>query len=325
MDYKQSLMDALKTMYLGDLAAGQKFKALAYKKVLSQLEKMQGPVHSMNDVAHLEGMGQKIKAKFEEIFATGKLCAAAKMAERTDVAAMDALLGIHGIGPAKARNLIMSGILSVADLRDAFQLDASLLTTAQQLGLKYYEASQQRIPRAEMIVHEASLLRSIPVGLNGTIVGSYRRSAASSGDIDMLITYKSSVSEVDAAKLFKTFAESMGTVYASVEKLAGGAKKWMGFVTLPGGTARRLDLLLTPPDEYAFALFYFTGSDKFNVAFRKYCLEHGYTLNEHALTPTKENVRAPPKMTTEEDIFAFFHLAYVYPNERIDGSVIRAC
>ena len=104
--------------------------------------------------------------------------------------------------------------------------------------------------------------------------------------------------------------------------------------------ARRVDLLMTPEEEYAYSILYFTGSDRFNVAFRQHALEKGYTLNEHALTVVNPSTKAakppsehtltivdekakPPPMESEEDIFRFLGLRYVLPTDRIDGKQIR--
>lgn len=38
-------------------------------------------------------------------------------------------------------------------------------------------------------------------------------------------------------------------------------------------TARRLDFLYTPPEEYAFAILYFTGSKDFNTGMRMLALK----------------------------------------------------
>jgi DNA polymerase/3'-5' exonuclease PolX len=61
---------------------------------------------------------------------------------------------------------------------------------------------------------------------------------------------------------------------------------------------------------------YFTGSDKFNIQFRKKALERGYTLNEHALTPVREGVPEVPLMADEKEIFAFLGMEYVPPEKR---------
>jgi len=327
MDYKSIVLSALDTMRLGELAASERFKAAAYKKAIDTLKRMDGPLTKIEDIAGLEGIGKKIHEKIVEILATGALQSANRMAARTDVGAMEELLAVHGIGPAKARILIAAGIQSIADLRTRSAADKKLLTSAQKLGLKYYEDGKQRIPRAEMVKHEAILLAAIadkaavPSSLQGSIVGSYRRGAANSGDIDMLLTYKTS--EADASAFLSKAIESFTNSGYVIDTLVSGAKKWMGYVRLnASSTARRLDIMITPPEEYAYAILYFTGSDKFNIAFRKHCLSLGYSLNEHTLSRTDPSKPAPGPMSTEEDIFKFVSLKYIPPTERVDQKQI---
>ena len=108
-----------------------------------------------------------------------------------------------------------------------------------------------------------------------------------------------------------------------IDILALGDKKCMAFVKL-GNKARRLDLLITPEKEYAYALLYFTGSDQFNVEFRKYALTKGYTLNEHTLLKKDLKSKDVPEIKTEKDIFDFLGLVYKEPIERInEDSVVR--
>ena len=317
-DFKSLILSSLDTMRLGELAAdGGKYKALAYKKAIDTIRRYDGPITSAEQLKTAEGIGKKIYDKIVEILATGGLAAAERMKERSDVGAMDALLGVHGIGPVKAKELMRAGITSIASLRTAVSADPELLNDTQKIGLAYYEASQERIPRTEMMTHETRLKSLLPATLTGTIVGSYRRGAANSGDIDMLVTYDPSISEKDASKAFKTLVTSLATTY-TVEKLAGGAKKWMGFIQMAGGVARRLDLLLTPPEEYAYAILYFTGSDKFNVAMRKYALTLSYSLSEHGIKLMSDRAKSVPPMRTEEDIFAFLGLRFIPPTERVN-------
>lgn len=48
---------------------------------------------------------------------------------------------------------------------------------------------------------------------------------------------------------------------------------------------RRIDIRLTPHDQYYCSILYFTGSDMFNKAMRAHALEYGFTLNEYSLRP----------------------------------------
>ena len=158
----------------------------------------------------------------------------------------------------------------------------------------------------------------------GEVVGSYRRGAPDSGDIDMLITYSGATLAAAAKRLFHEFVDVLDDSGYVLDQLVSGDKKWMGYVAkTPRSKARRLDLMLTPPEEYAYAILYFTGSDKFNVAFRTYAKTKGYTLNEHTMVPVKgSGAPMPPGMKTERDIFAFLGLRYVRPEERVDGAQI---
>jgi DNA polymerase/3'-5' exonuclease PolX len=84
---------------------------------------------------------------------------------------------------------------------------------------------------------------------------------------------------------------------------------------------RRLDLLVTPPEEFPFAVFYFTGSDSFNVAVRSHALTMGFTLNEHALTVVKTGDRVSG-IRTERQLFTVLHLAWVEPPDRTGAEAV---
>jgi hypothetical protein len=50
VDFKPLILDSLETMRLGEVARGERFKALAYKKALDALKRFDGPVHVAEDV-----------------------------------------------------------------------------------------------------------------------------------------------------------------------------------------------------------------------------------------------------------------------------------
>jgi len=163
----------------------------------------------------------------------------------------------------------------------------------------------ERIPRKEMEHHRTILEKIIP---EMEIVGSYRRGAETSGDIDVLIKGN--------LNLYVSMLQECGYI---IEILALGPHKCMA-ISQVNGKARRLDLLVTPDEEYAYAMLYFTGSDKFNVTFRQHALNMGYTLNEHRLEliDKESKVSKVPYMKTEKDIFEFLGLRYIEPSKRIN-------
>ena len=315
MDNKQKILNSLEVLRIRDLQSGEKFSALAYTKAIRELKKLNS-ITSVEDVMGVAGVGKKIKAKIQEILETGSLEAATKAMTELKIDVYQDLLKVYGIGPVKAKELIDKyKISSLDDLRE----HPELLTEGQKLGLKYYEDSLERIPRAEMKEHEEKILSYMPEGIKGIIVGSYRRGAESSGDIDVLIKIPEKYSKKEQKELFETIVSSMVEDDYMVDLLSQGEKKVLGYARInKKAKVRRIDLLATPEKEYPYAVLYFTGSDSFNVAFRKYALSKGYTLNEHGLKKKKEDIPDIPEIKNEIGIFAFLGIEYRNPKDRKD-------
>ena len=323
-DYKSIIIEELDTLRRADIAKKEPFSAKAYAKVIEQLKALEKPILTINDVKDVPGVGAKIKLKIQEILDTGSLKAATEARKETNLDSLDILQGIHGVGPVKAKQLVETkGIKTIAELRTALQKDSSLLNEVQIMGLKYYEDAILRIPRQEMVMHETLILNALDPRFTGAVVGSYRRGATDSGDIDVLLMLPGVMSKKEQGELFLETIQMLKDTEYIVDTLAQGPKKFLGYVRLEEGyKARRLDLLMTPQEEFAYAILYFTGSQNFNVAFRRYAQEKGYTINEHTMKPVKEGVPSVPPMKTEEDIFAFLGLEYKSPEERIGAASV---
>ena len=150
------------------------------------------------------------------------------------------------------------------------------------------------------------------------IVGSYRRGAKNSGDIDIIITNKE-----DNKAAFDKVLDVLIKDKIITEVLSRGKTKSLTLVQIKkDGPIRRVDFLYSPPDEYAFALFYFTGSKIFNTVVRQRALDLGYTLNEHGLSHFAKGVKGKKvdhDFPTEQSIMNFLGLKYIKPEDRIDG------
>lgn len=324
---KAKIIDAFTVLQQRDAAEKgpvSQFKVRAYKKVIEQLRATEKAITKLEDLDDIDGVGVKMRKKVEEILATGELAAAEKAKGALDLGPREVLKGVHGIGDAKAKELITAGIKTIAQLRTAAAANKKLLSKTQTIGLQYYDDIMKRIPRAELEQHEALLLKELPAGMKGTVVGSYRRGAESSGDIDVLITMDAP--EAERTKAFHAYVKALREKPYIVEELSKGDQKNLSIVQLtPESTARRLDLLVIPVDQLPYALLYFTGSQEFNVGFRKHALKQGYTLNEHGmkLTGKVEGAKAVPPLATEEDVFAFLGLAYKAPQERTGSGAVK--
>ncbi len=324
-NFKPNILQELETLYWADLYREKPFQARAYETAIEALKAFQGPITKPEDTMGLPGVGSKIQKKVKDILESEShtLDAAEEVRASLPIEAFKTLQGVHGIGPKKAIQLIAANIKTIEQLRAASEANDKLLTAAQKLGLKYYEDALLRIPRAEMTEHEMTILPGLDERFKGTVVGSYRRGAASSGDIDVLLTLPDTMTKKEQGDLFLHMIQLFKEVDYIVDTLSSGPTKFLGYCQLEGKPVRRLDLLMIPKSEYACAILYFTGSQQFNVAFRSYAIEKGYTLNEHRLEATKQGVPAVPVFTTEKDIFDFLGLQYVEPTERRDASDVK--
>jgi len=321
-DFKKTIIDALDMLRRKEESARAFFKVKAYKKVIEELRLIDKPIHTIDDLDGVPGVGAAIKKKIVEIIETGHLEIADEV--KVELDAFEALMGVYLVGPVKAKSLIAAGIKTIAGLREALAKDPTLLNDKQKIGLQYYEDILERIPRAEMESLEKVLLANMKGRMKGVVVGSYRRGLANSGDIDVLLTMPDGPAPA-RAKVFHEYVERLQASGFMVEVLADGDQKSLSIVKLtPTSTARRLDLLLVPNEQFPFALLYFTGSGDFNVAFRKHALKLGYTLNEHEmkLTGKVEGAVPVPKMRYEAEIFAFLGLKYKEPHQRTGAAAV---
>ena len=312
-DVRMLIIDALDAMRKKSIADKEPFRARAYQTVITQLKGMAS--FTEEDLPLLQGAGDKIRLKIKEIIETGALASAEKAKQDYNMNALDTFQQIYGVGAVKSKQLIERGITTIQQLHDALRIDPTLLNDKQWIGLQYYYDLLERIPYEEMKDHEHVLmdtLGEINRCATGSVVGSFRRSAASSGDIDFLVRGAVNLDEMIAVLKRRGYL---------LEVLANGKMKCMAICNLPHQRPRRLDILLTPDNEYAYALLYFTGSQQFNINFRQYALARGYSLNEHGLTPISGGPQAP-LMRSERDIFLFLRLSYVEPRHRVDGKQI---
>lgn len=280
------------------------FKTRAYAKALAELPST--PILTMEDVKNVGGA--KTQQKLKYLLENNKnLEEVDEYLENDTYTIIDTLQTIHGIGPAKAKDLFENhNIRSIEDLRNK----SDLLNNIQQIGLNYFEHITKKIPYKEMVKHEDFLKKQL-TNLDFTIAGSYRRKAPQSSDIDILLTGNTNkLNELINILKQKNYIDSESV-------LAHGDVKFMGLCKLPKHkTYRRIDILYTPPHEYPFALLYFTGNFKFNVDMRRHATSMGLSLNEQSLTYIENKQPVNHTFTTEKDIFEYLNYTYVEPEQR---------
>jgi DNA polymerase/3'-5' exonuclease PolX len=293
------------------------FKIKAYTNAINYIRSLTNDIQSIEDLNVGEsgcppkGFGKSILEHIQTVLSKNQ-----NDVQKNSMAELfEKLKNIYGIGPKKADELINKhGIKSFEDLR---LREMDLLNDKQRIGLKYYEDCIKRIPYNEMKKHNELLCdywSNFMDRIEFEIVGSFRRRAKNSGDIDVMITYKS----LYHPKLFKELIKSLFDEGYLIENLAFGDKKFMG-ICLMGDNYRRIDIVYCTPEEYPFCLLYFTGCGEFNRKMRELALKKGYSLNEYGLTQLSNKKIISNKFNSETSIFEFLNLPYILPENRTEN------
>jgi len=318
--YNEQFIDLMDKLATIQTKHGEPFRARAYQKAQETIMTFQGDIHKPEDLKGLPNIGPTIMEKLNEYVETGTL----RIIEREKTNPVNILADIYGVGPKKAKELVDKGITSIEQLRQ----NQDLLNDVQKVGLKYYEDVLKRIPRAEIDEYKQLLekvVQKVSPFLKVEIVGSYRRGAENSGDIDIIIT------STDSKNLAPPF-EKVDIIDELIKQkiivavLSRGPSKCLVMAKIPSSNyVRRVDFLYTSPEEFPFSILYFTGSKMFNTMMRNKALQMGLTMNEHGLykfiNKTKGE-KVPHIFKTEKDIFDYLNLEYKSPEERIDGRAI---
>ena len=327
------------------------WRTIAYRKAITQLKKQDQKIVTAAQAAELPWIGARLADKIEEIARTNRLrrLESTKLEPNDD--ALRAFLKVYGVGYAQAQRWIDLGYRSLQDLERK-----AILTKNQKIGVDHFDDFNSRIPRSEMKRHESFVSRFISKlepRLQITVVGTYRRGAADSGDIDFIVTKADASAQIISTimlervipYLFK--ADYLKTVLAAPSTFGssrdGGGSKWHGACALPKGQDssagatqneadaaaqavwRRIDFLFVPWAELGAALIYFTGNDIFNRSVRLLASKKGMRLNQRGLW--KDVVRGPKReritqgtlveAQDEKKIFEILRVPWREPWERV--------
>jgi DNA polymerase beta len=282
------------------------YKARAYTSVLAQLFAYKEPILTYEAFAANIKAGDRINHKVKELIDTGKIkYEEENINQNSGFNFQKELMNIYGIGESKIKQILDKGIKSIDELRK----NTNLLNEKQKIGLAYYDDLNKRIPLEEYLKHKEILEFDLKkFKLTYEFVGSFRRGITSMGDIDLLILKN------DNFDLNAYIKQLKASGYVK-EILALGSVKFSGIVKLDGkSTARQVDILIAPPEEYYYSLLYFTGSAEFNVGLRNFLKnKYNISLSEHGF---KEPIIKIPTMKSEQEIFNFFNLNYIEPKKR---------
>jgi DNA polymerase IV len=304
------------------------WRPIAYRKAIGSLKKQTKKITSAEEALGLPFIGHRIAAKIEEIALTSRLRRLDNVKLEPSDLILQQFLKVYGAGPSQAAKWMQAGHRSLEDLK--LRVD---LSENQRIGLEHYDDFDTRIPREQVtalgeVVKKA--VAAIDPGVEAIIGGSYRRGAATSGDIDFIITKPGTLSSHELLPFLSELVSQLTNdgflVAALAEPRSGSGSKWHGACVLPGNPIwRRIDFLVVPEAELGAALIYFTGDDIFNRSMRLLSSRKGLRLNQRGLY--KDVMRGPGRMklsegmlvegADEKRIFEILQVPYRPPEQRI--------
>ena len=319
LDNKSVARTLLEIADLLELKGENPFKIRAYRNAADVVSHAAETVSALDEAAlrGWNGIGKDLAGRIREIAITGDCGIRRDLLTEFPATLLD-VLRLQGVGPKTVAILYKElRIKSLDDLAAAAK--AGRIRGVKGMGSKkevlILQAIEERqrfagrhlLSRAtEMGEALASYLKEHAPAAEITTVGSVRRGAETSGDLDLL----ASGADTSLADTFTKFPQ--------VERvLANGGTK--ASVLLRGGF--QADLRIVTPEQRGAALQYFTGSKAHNIALRDRALERGWKLNEYGLFDADERSLAG---ATEQSIYETLGLAFIEPELREHRGEIEA-
>ena len=305
-------------LYNEDNAPNSSYRAKAFLEAGQKIVALPFTVTSVDQVKNIKGIGSSSQETIKEILETGQssrlndlrakkgkiilqLPVQQSEKEKEKHAVLDLFQSIYGIGAVKANKLYDAGLRTLEDIWERGDLN-----DAQKYGLIWREHIDVKIPKEEIDMIKgiiASLFA--PYRIKFDISGSYRREEPVSSDIDLLVEKMPGLEMVGILYLLRPYLQA---------DLASGPTTYRGILRISDEHyGHRIDIRLISPENYPFALMYFTGSQRFNILMRQRAISFGMLLNEYGLY--KDGVSYP--VQSEEEIFTLLKVKYMAPVDRL--------
>jgi DNA polymerase (family 10) len=302
-----------------ELKGENPFKVRAYEnaaRALDGLTEDLGAIIEAGTLTDVPGIGESIALRVTELWKTGHMKFYESLVEEIPPGYLE-MVRVPGLGAKRVRLLGEKlEITSLAELKEA--AEKGVIRELKGFG----EQSEKKILQGIALVEKgagrylAAEIRPIAEGLLAGLTahaaveaaevgGSLRRWLETVKDVDLLVATRKAES---VQKAFMKLVPNATLIGSGDTKTS---------VRLPSGLA--VDLRLVTPEQFPFALHYFTGNVAHNVRVRSRALERGMSLNEYELSGKRH---APIK--TEEDLFRVLGLQYIEPELREDRGEIEA-
>uniref|UniRef100_A0A3P8SJZ9 DNA-directed DNA/RNA polymerase mu n=1 Tax=Amphiprion percula TaxID=161767 RepID=A0A3P8SJZ9_AMPPE len=345
-NHNVTLTDALSLLAENAELSDEDGRGVAFRRAAAVLKALPAPVTAMSQLTGLPCLGDHSLRVIKDILENEASDEVESTKQSDRFKALKVLTGIFGVGSKTADRWIRDGIHNLHQLQES----GATLNRAQQAGLEHYDDLNQQVTKAEAdaiteIVQEAVV--SVLPGAQVVLTGGFRRGKQTGHDVDFLITHPEEGREVGLMPKVVFWLESQGFLLyqkttrnsylevkdgpgrpssnmdrfercLSIFKLAKKEERGIKLTNPPAHRrwrAVRVDLVVSPISQFAFALLGWTGSKLFERELRRWAgHEKAMSLSSHALYDNKQSryLRA----ASEEEIFAHLGLEYIPPSER---------
>ena len=189
----ENFIEQLKSIRLARLLTGDEIGVRAYSTSIASIAAYPHVIKSMREVLALPGCDQKIAYLFHEWQDSGGTIQAVADIESDQVlTVLRQFYEIWGVGAKTAREFYYDQ--GWREIDDIVEWGWKSLQRVQQIGLKYYDELQLKMPRSEVeaiaaIVAEHGC-RVTDSALECIIVGGYRRGKDNCGDVDIILSHR---------------------------------------------------------------------------------------------------------------------------------------
>ncbi|KAL9639643.1 MAG: hypothetical protein Q9164_000799 [Protoblastenia rupestris] len=190
----------LKQIKLARLLTLDEIGVRAYSTSIASLAAYPYRLQSTEEILALPGCDQKIAHLFHEYKTNdGHIKAVTDLEADPALSVLREFYEIWGVGGVTAREFYYDK--GWRDLDDITEFGWKTLSRVQQIGLKYYDEFQLKIPRAEVESIAATISkhakRVTDPNIETIIVGGYRRGKPESGDVDVILSHRNQALTLD--------------------------------------------------------------------------------------------------------------------------------
>ncbi|KAH7141171.1 hypothetical protein B0J13DRAFT_52460 [Dactylonectria estremocensis] len=347
---------ALKQVRTIRLLRGDQVGVRAYSTSIATVAAYPYHLESAEEVSRLPGCGAKIAELFKQWKETGQLGEAQNAESDAMISVLKLFYNIWGVGDTAAREFYRKGW---RDLDDLVEHGWSSLSRSQQIGVKYYDELNLKIPRDEVESIGAVVLdhaRQIDTGFEMVIVGGFRRGKKECGDVDILLSHRRDDTTAKAVEKIVLSLEKAQLITHTLTLSTrnsergqaplpwrGESGRGSGFDTLDKAMVvwqdterkeaphRRVDIIVSPWKTVGCAVLGWSGGTTFERDLRRFCKkEKGWKFDSSGIRSRADGAwvdlegsstgdYAADMEVAERRVFEGLGLTWRPPEERCTG------